>query len=44
METTRTTPNPDRHPPGGRKASDATGINVDQRRLIDPRMPDAPPA
>ena len=29
---------------GGRPASDATGINVDQRGPIDPRMPSAPPA
>ncbi len=28
----------------GRPASDATGINVDQRGPIDPRMPSAPPA
>ncbi|MDR5725944.1 MAG: hypothetical protein RB191_00585 [Terriglobia bacterium] len=30
--------------PKGRPASDATGINVDQRGPIDPRMPSAPPA
>lgn len=44
MEITKRTPNPDRHPPSGRTASDATGINIDQRRPIDPRMPNAPPA
>jgi len=43
------TSRPDKPPPmtsskGGRPASDATGINVDQRGPIDPRMPSAPPA
>jgi hypothetical protein len=28
----------------GRTARDATGINHDQRKPIDPRMPDLPPA
>jgi hypothetical protein len=28
----------------GRPASDATGINLEQRGPIDPRMPSAPPA
>jgi hypothetical protein len=28
----------------GRTARDATGINADQRKPIDPRMPDLPPA
>lgn len=28
----------------GRTASDATGVNVDQRSPIDPRMPNMPPA
>ena len=27
-----------------RKAGDATGINVDDRKPIDPRMPNFPPA
>jgi hypothetical protein len=29
---------------GGRKPSESTGIGLDQRGPIDPRMPDAPPA
>jgi hypothetical protein len=29
---------------GGRPAEDSTGINLDQRGPIDPRMPNAPPA
>jgi hypothetical protein len=37
-----------RHSPGmegdGRTIRDATGINPDKRRPIDPRMPDLPPA
>ena len=28
----------------GRMSRDATGINADNRALIDPRMPDLPPA
>jgi hypothetical protein len=28
----------------GRTARDATGINAEQRKPIDPRMPDLPPA
>ena len=44
METTKAKPAPAAYPTGGRKAADATGINVDQRRPIDPRMPNAPPA
>ena len=28
----------------GRKPREATGINIDQRRPIDPRMPNAAPA
>jgi len=36
------------HSPGmegdGRSTRDATGINPDQRKPIDPRMPDLPPA
>jgi hypothetical protein len=30
--------------PFPRKADDATGINVDDRKPIDPRMPNLPPA
>lgn len=37
-------PSPATSSMGGRPASDATGINVDQRGPIDPRMPSAPPA
>ena len=37
-------PSPVTSSKGGRPASDATGINVDQRGPIDPRMPSAPPA
>ncbi|HVP64072.1 MAG TPA: hypothetical protein VMT82_04190 [candidate division Zixibacteria bacterium] len=37
-----------RHAPGmegdSRTARDATGINADKRKPIDPRMPDLPPA
>jgi hypothetical protein len=29
---------------GGRPAGDSTGINLEQRGPIDPRMPSAPPA
>ncbi|AXC10341.1 hypothetical protein ACPOL_0990 [Acidisarcina polymorpha] len=29
---------------GGRPAREATGINLEQRGPIDPRMPNAPPA
>ncbi len=44
MATTKAKPTLATYPTGGRKASDATGINVDQRKPIDPRMPSAPPA
>jgi len=44
MATNEAKPVPAPPRAGGRKASDATGINVDQRRPIDPRMPNAPPA
>jgi hypothetical protein len=37
-------PSPARPRKGGRPASDATGVNLDQRGPIDPRMPNAPPA
>ena len=37
-------PSPVTSSKGGRPASDATGINLDQRGPIDPRMPSAPPA
>jgi hypothetical protein len=30
--------------PFNRRADDATGINVDDRKPIDPRMPSMPPA
>lgn len=43
MPITQAKPAPS-YPLGGRKASDATGINIDKRRPIDPRMPSAPPA
>jgi hypothetical protein len=39
-----TKPTPAQSSIGGRPASDATGINIDQRGPIDPRMPSAPPA
>jgi hypothetical protein len=41
---TKAKPSQTPRPAGGRPASDATGINIDQRRPIDPRMPTAPPA
>ena len=44
MEPTQDKPSPAAPPRVGRPANDATGINVDQRRPIDPRMPSAPPA
>lgn len=53
MATSKAKPAPPAHltrtappafPTGGRKASDATGINLPQRGPIDPRMPSAPPA
>jgi hypothetical protein len=30
--------------PGGRPPRDSTGINLEERGPIDPRMPNAPPA
>ncbi len=47
MATTQDRPDkPSPAPPhkGGRPASDATGVNLDQRGPIDARMPNAPPA
>jgi hypothetical protein len=40
----RKKPTPIHVPVGGRPPSDATGINLEQRGPIDPRMPNAPPA
>jgi hypothetical protein len=37
-------PSPAPSKSGGRQASESTGINLDQRGPIDPRMPNAPPA
>jgi hypothetical protein len=37
-------PSPTTSKTGGRPAGDATGINLEQRGPIDPRMPNAPPA
>jgi hypothetical protein len=37
-------PSPTTPKPSGRPAGDATGINLEQRGPIDPRMPNAPPA
>lgn len=46
-DTTRTRPSLKLEPlakPVDRKADDATGINVEDRRPIDSRMPHLPPA
>jgi hypothetical protein len=46
MATTHTNPRPSAVPPkqGGRPPHASTGINLEQRGPIDPRMPNAPPA
>jgi hypothetical protein len=42
QETRKSGPVPSKQ--GGRPAEDSTGINLQQRGPIDPRMPNAPPA
>ncbi len=42
QEKQKPTPAPSRT--GGRKPSESTGISLEQRGPIDPRMPNAPPA
>ena len=37
-------PSPASSQQGGRPASASTGVNLEQRGPIDPRMPNAPPA
>jgi len=37
-------PSPAQSKVGGRPAGDASGINLEERGPIDPRMPNAPPA
>jgi hypothetical protein len=37
-------PSPAPSKPGGRKPSESSGINLNERGPIDPRMPNAPPA
>jgi hypothetical protein len=46
MATTQEKPKPSPTPSkqGGRPASESTGVNLEQRGPIDPRMPNAPPA
>jgi len=44
QETTPTKPAHTPDTPGDRFADDATGINVADRKPIDPRMPNMPPA
>jgi hypothetical protein len=47
MDTTRTRPSLGLEPPAkpvDRKADDATGVNVEDRKPIDSRMPHMPPA
>lgn len=44
QNTNSAKPTPAAPHPGGRPASAASGVNLDERGPIDPRMPNAAPA